>query len=581
MEELAKQIIQKIRVLPETDNRKKYERFIRTFFNCKSKDNHLLMLGVDDKTLIKEMLGCSAEAIIKEEADYFIRVIKGRDDCMTVSFRKLIKPLTFEEQEQIKSLFKFYGNENNVDLDISFANNRIPDLVIKKGFPTCLESPHAVIRILSGKQLISEVIITTSLNNSNSLHASINDLSIITNNNKLLVDNKVEADQESNFWNVAQDEYGDICQFNFVVLNNIDDHLMRVFTDLFKIYQSEFTISEESRNILKRIFFISDSKYYVSRFANYLPSNLYKDINELVDEHKTISLYVFVLEYMQFNKSKSDYSISDITSVYKDYIEQLESLFKNELSVMLDIIKCFPEKYDTLDKAYKHCIALIQNKKLEERDLYFKAIEAFTQKAIPFAEEYSPKSLQHIVSLKDNIEKEKSIYLKEEKILLLTSYSINKKEFKAYLTKAEKELEKIWTHITTSLNIAACELSLDTLSKKLAQAQTFITNVMKNNYTPVQAHISLLSLKKSIFDSTIKIRIKSLTDLCINTCCISSLLDNSTANNLLQLAEEITSDFEAALMIEIKEAKDYLQQCDIQIDIQNLLFNKLRNLQLT
>lgn len=581
MEELAKQIIQKIRVLPETDNRKKYERFMRTFFNCKSKGNHLLMLGVDDKTLIKEMLGCSAEAIIKEEADYFIRIMKGRDDCMTVSFRKLIKPLTFEEQEQIKSLFTFYGNENNVDLDISFANNRIPDLIIKKGFPTCLESPHAVIRILSGKQLISEIIITTSLNNSNSLHASINDLSIITNNNKLLVDNKIEADQESNFWNVAQEEYGDICQFNFVTLNNVDDHLMRVFTDLFKIYQSVFNISEESRNILKRIFFISDSKYYVSRFANFLPSNLYKDINDIVDEHKTISLYVFVLEYMQFNKTKSDYSISDITSVYKDYIERLKSLFKNELSVMLNIIKCFPEKYDTLDKAYKHCIALIQNKKLEKRDLYFKAIEAFTQKAISFAEEYSPKSLQHIVNLKDSIEKEKSIYLKEEKILLLTSYSINKKEFKVYLTRTEKELEKIWTHITTSLSIAACELCLDTLSKKLTQAQTFIANTMKDNYTPVQAHISLLSLKKSIFDNTIKIRIKSLTDLCINTCCISSLLDNSTANNLLQLAEEITSDFEAALMIEIKEAKDYLQQCDIQIDIQNLLFNKLRNLQLT
>lgn len=580
MEELAKQVIQKIRILPETDGRTKYERFIRTFFNCKSKDNHLLMLGVDDKTLIKEMLGCSAEAIIKEEADYFIRVIKGRDDCMTVSFRKLIKPLTFEEQEQIKSLFKFYGNENNVDLDISFANNRIPDLVIKKGFPTCLESPHAVIRILSGKQLISEVIITTSLNNSNSLHASINDLSIITNNNKLLVDNKVEADQESNFWNLAKEEYGDICQFNFVTLNNVDDHLMRVFTDLFKIYQSEFNISEESRNILKRIFFISDSKYYVSRFANYLPSNLYKDINELVDEHKTISLYVFVLEYMQFNKTKSDYSISDITSVYKDYIDQLESLFKNELSVMLDIIKCFPEKYDTLDKAYKHCIALIQNKKLEERDLYFKAIEAFTQKAIPFAEEYSPKSLQHIVSLKDNIEKEKSIYLKEEKILLLTSYSINKKEFKAYLTKTEKELEKIWTHITTSLNIAACELGLDTLSKKLAQAQTFITNAMEDNYTPVQAHISLLSLKKSIFDSTIKTRIISLTDLCISKCCITSLLDNSTANHLQQLTEEITSDFETALKIETKGIKDFLLQHDIQVDIQSLLFKELRNLQL-
>lgn len=581
MEELAKQVIQKIRILPETDGRTKYERFIRTFFNCKSNGNHMLMLGVDDKTLIKEMLGCSAEAIIKEEADYFIRIIKGRDDCMTVSFRKLIKPLTFEEQEQIKSLFTFYGNENNVDLDISFANNRIPDLVIKKGFPTCLESPNAIIRILSGKQLISEIIITTSLNNSNSLHASVNDLSIITNNNKLLVDNKVEAEQDSRFWNIAQAEYGDVCQFNFVVLNNVDDHLMRVFTDLFKIYQSEFAISDESRNILKRIFFISDTKYYISRFANYLPSNLYKDINELVDVHKTISLYVFVLEYMQFNKDKSDNSVYEVTSIYKDNIEQLESLFKNELSVMLDIIKSFPEKYDILGKEYKYCIDLIHNKKLEERELYFKALESFVKKAIPFAEEYSSKSLQHIVSLKDNIEKEKSEYLKEEKILLLTSYSINKKEFKAYLAKIEKELEDIWTQIATSLSIAVGEIGLDTLLKKIAQVQTSITQAMKDSYTPVQAHISLLSIKKSSFDITIKARIKSLTDLCINTCSISSLLDSSAANHLLNLIEEIASDFETALMIEINDAKNYIQQHDIQVDIQNLLFSELRKLQLT
>lgn len=580
MEELAKQIIQKIKILSETDNRKKYERFIRTFFNCKSQGNQILMLGVDDKTLIKEMLGCSAEAIIKEEADYFVRIIKGRDDCMTISFRKLIKPLTFEEQEQIKSLFTFYGNENNVDLDISFANNRIPDLVIKKGFPTCLESPHAVIRILSGKQLISEIIITTSLSNSNSLHASINDLSIITNNNKLLVENKVEADQESRFWNMFQTEHGDICLFNFVVLNNVDDHLMRVFSDLFKIYQSEFNIAEESRNILKRIFFISDSKYYASRFTDYLPTNLYKDINELVDEHKTISLYVFALEYLQFNRAKADNAISNTTSIYRDYIEQLESLFKNELSAMIDIVKCFPEKFDELEKVYKRCIDSIQNKKLEERDSYFNVLESFIQQAIPFAEEYSSKSLQLIVNLKDNIGKEKTLYLEEEKILLLTSYTVSKKEFKAYLAKIGKVLEEIWTHITTNISIAACEIGMDTLSKSLTQATISIDKAMEDNYTPVQAHISLLSIKKSMFDITIKARINRLTDLCINTCRISALSDNSIANNLLQLKEEITSDFETALAIEIKEAKNYLQQNDIQVKIQDLLFNELRKLQL-
>ena len=124
MEELVKQILQKTATLADMDSRMKYEHFIRTFFNCKASNNHLLLLGVDDRTLIQELLGCSAGAIIKEEADYFIRIMKGRDDYMTISFRTLSKELTFEEQEQIKTLFSFYGNEKSVSLDVAFANNR-------------------------------------------------------------------------------------------------------------------------------------------------------------------------------------------------------------------------------------------------------------------------------------------------------------------------------------------------------------------------------------------------------------------------------------------------------------------------
>lgn len=580
MEELAKEIIKKIKALPETANSTKQERFIRTFLNCKSSDNRMLMLGVDNKTLIMEMLGCSAEAIIKEDADYFIRIIKGRDDCMTISFRKLIKPLTFEEQEQIKSLFAFYGNENNVNLDISFQNNRIPDLVIKKGFPTCLESPHTVIRILSGKQLISNIFITTSLRNTNSLHASINDLSIITKNNKLLVDNKVEADQKNLFWDLAQNLFGDNCQFNFVILNNVDDHLMRIFTDLFRIYQSEFMISEESRNILKRIFFISDSRYYASRFSDYLPSDLYNDINELVDIHKTISLYVFVLEYMQFYKERAN-NISDVTSAYKSYIGQLESLFKKELITIINTIKCFPEKYNTLDNTYKLCIELIQNKKLETRNRYFEELESFIQNAITFADEYSSNSLQYIVDFKDQIDKDKLIYLEEERILLLKTYKMNNKEFKAYLANIEKCLENIWTKITYNLNIVACEIGLDTITKFFLQVQTNITKEMKDNYTPIQRHISLLSMRNSLLDITIKTKLKEIADLCINRCSISSLLNNSIVDHLLHITEGISSDFQTALTIEFKEAKEYEQQHNVQIEIQDLVFKELRKLQLS
>lgn len=60
MEALAKQILQKLTVLSQTDKKLKLESLVRTFFNCKSKNNRMLLLGVDNKTIIQELLGCSA-----------------------------------------------------------------------------------------------------------------------------------------------------------------------------------------------------------------------------------------------------------------------------------------------------------------------------------------------------------------------------------------------------------------------------------------------------------------------------------------------------------------------------------------
>lgn len=77
MEALAKQILQKLTVLSQTDKKLKLESLVRTFFNCKSKNNRMLLLGVDNKTIIQELLGCSADAIIKEDADYLSAFSKG------------------------------------------------------------------------------------------------------------------------------------------------------------------------------------------------------------------------------------------------------------------------------------------------------------------------------------------------------------------------------------------------------------------------------------------------------------------------------------------------------------------------
>lgn len=581
MEELVKQILQKTATLADMDSRMKYEHFIRTFFNCKASNNHLLLLGVDDRTLIQELLGCSAGAIIKEEADYFIRIMKGRDDYMTISFRTLSKELTFEEQEQIKTLFSFYGNEKSVSLDVAFANNRIPDLIIKRGFPTCLETPHPVIRILSGKQLISNIVITTSIRNSNSLHASVQDVSIITHSNKLLVDYKVEENQESRFWDSVQKEYGDVCQFNFVILNNIDDHLMRAFTDLFKLYQSMFSIKEENRNILKRIFFIGDSRYYVSRFTDYLPSNLYRDINELVDEHKTISLYVYFLEYLQQSLIRENIPLQNILTTYKNEVERLNNIFVNELSTTLETIKKFPEKYHQLDKIRQSFFQLSQNKKMEVREKYFDLLTSFGNEVLSFSEEYAPSYLPEVVTFREQMKQQRQIYLQEKTILLLKSYEKKDKEFRAFLVETESKLNQLWTNIKENLNIVACSLSLDTIKSGFTQTQSNLVTTVKNYYTPVQRQIAFLAIKKSILAIKIKTLLESIGNLYINGCTLQSLLDNHVINTLQRLKDEAATIFESASNVYIKEAEHYQQQCETQTEIQSLLFNELRKLQLT
>lgn len=444
-----------------------------------------------------------------------------------------------------------------------------------------MENPHTAIRILSGKQLISNITITTSLHCDNSLHASVHDLLIITHNNKLLVDCKVEADQESLFWNRICTEIGDICLFNFVILNNVDDHLMRAFTDLFKIYLSYYEIKNESRNILKRIFFIGDPKYYVSRFSDYLPNNLYMDINELTDEQKTITLYIFFLEYLRIDETRNNNSIQEVLLTYKNNLGQLKTIFESELKATLDVIKKFPEKYHQLEGLLNKFLSLLPNKKLETREKYFEPLTVFAKELLPFAEEYVPDYLQKVVDIKEYIEKQKQEYLQEKTILLIKSYIKKDKEFKAVLFELKNKLEQMWSGMKENLYIVAFNLSLETLEKSFMQTQSNLTQMTNQNYNPIQKQIMLLASQKSIWEHTIKEKLSNIKTICKNSYDIEALLNNYTEKSLIQEEEDIKNIFESSAIVSIKETELYLQLCNIQFEIQNLLYNELRKLQLS
>ena len=170
--------------------------------------------------------------------------------------------------------------------------------------------------------------------------------------------------------------------------------------------------------------------------------------------------------------------------------------------------------------------------------------------------------------------------MQEKSLLMLKSYVKKDKEFKTLLTEIEHKINQIWTSLKENLNIVACNLSIDTIENNFKQAQSNLIKVISSNYTPVQQQIDLLGTKRNFLEVQIKEKLGCITHLCTNECDVQSLLDNRCANKLNRLMEEIAAIFETASDVYIKEAEYYQQQLSIKTEIQRMLFNELRKLQL-
>ena len=464
MKQFANELCQVFQGMTDNDKKKASEEFVHLFFNRRDCGNRAMMLGVSDSSFIRDILTTSAIELINDDKNYLIRIKRAKrenDEKIVFSFNEFETDITFEEQEQIKALFGYYEQTDNVNLDSGFHNHRLPSLVIHDNINGFLDNLHENITLLSGKHRFSSVTIWTSNPGSGDLLSSIDDLFIIPCSYLLLTKDSatlLEEDKEHephSFWNkFAKKELDNLYLFNFIILNNINDHLFRIFSDIYSLYKEHFHIASGNINLLRRVFFVPckndmgesrvDEKLTEEDKAIF--GSLSLDIWEIETTWKDIELYSGFLKIISlYNTNSFMESLSKYEESLNGNFMKLDKSIKNALEFVKTDLGTIPEKNSTIVDGIKQ-LREIQSAKKPNRRISFDTLLSLYDILISFAEKYSPANYKQIVENKENCLSHKVKFTNEKKGLLGISYVEGDKDFGQYLEKEIEVIENLWRH---------------------------------------------------------------------------------------------------------------------------------------
>lgn len=455
MEEFSKLILEKLEPIENPQYQIGIEDFVRMFFNRKNKGNKALMLGVDDTTLIKDFMGVSGDEIIKNAADYLIhlkKVVRKDQERITFKFRHRSAKPSFEEQQIIKALFD--GCNERQNLEDAFNKGEILPLTIRKPVAELLSDLPSAVSKLAGEGWFKSITVSSSFEGNSGLHSSIDELYIITQSYlPLIKDVKAVADEESKtgkrgFWKTFGDEETNPDGFNFVILNNINDHLQRIFIDLYGLYKERYKIDESDSKILRRVFFVNDKKYtsetrssenYSVELVNEIQS-LRNDINDLQNDQRDAELYLCLLERLsKNNRLKELNALSDFAAESRAIGDSIKPSRARVFDDIRDALKQFPNDFRQADNAVDGLKSVVSDK--TERLKKCENSEKVFQSLIDFAEKYFAKEAQkEIVETKDVFANGREPYL-EKKLLV---YSKSNKEFDKYIKAFADKVLSWW-----------------------------------------------------------------------------------------------------------------------------------------
>ena len=340
--------------------------YVETFLSSKPKGNNVLLMGVDDKNILNEMLGRDVK-VIKEGVTYFIRIIHNdmNKRSVIVSFTLEGKVISSEDKNTIIALFSAYQNnpEDGWELRLrkSMENNSIPNLIIDSNkIDDFLDNPHRAFLALSGNGYIKDIEIHTPLKYENGIYASFKNVHIFTKNYQRLRSVTKEGwKPKEEFWSAFSDANMDVYKYNFVILNNADDHLMEAYVSLIKMYKEKFSLIGNHQEMYKRIFYLSNIEYYNSIRSNELPRGLNTDVNSVhTDEQDARICYsllekIFESENNDFEKTKVQYQgvldiLDNIGYDKKNMISKLNDYYIS-LKELNDKISEFRTDYENWD----------------------------------------------------------------------------------------------------------------------------------------------------------------------------------------------------------------------------------------
>lgn len=402
-----KEIYKRIEEMRNPVLKQSVQDYVNTFFNRKSSNNNVLILGVDDKTIMNEMLGRSVK-VIKEESQYFVRIIQEEDRPWQVilSFhsnnKKDISP---DGINNIVNLFTAYQNKRDdgwkLSLRKAIEKNSTPNLVIDKDkIDDFLDNPDVSFLKLSGNGFIKSVEIHTPLRCNNGIRQSFKNVHILTKRYYKLIESVGENWVPANFWKTLPDTNIDIYDYNFVILNNENDFLMKAYVTLMNMFEDHFSLKGANLEMIKRVFQLSNHRYYDSVRFKDLPEGLISEIDLLNNDEQDARVIYSLLDKI-YEAENVDFS--NIENQYEDLIEvlchktvesdnNLFSLLNNYFEDINRIRKCLAKfKYDYLDWNSADTI---------NRNKYIGYIRNIVEECRHLAKEYCPSLNKQI----DNID---------------------------------------------------------------------------------------------------------------------------------------------------------------------------------
>lgn len=462
MDQVLSNICDNIGALWDKGTRARVESVLKLFLNRRSKGNRMLLLGLKNKKYIIERIGRSGEEFIKDDASYIIKITKSNKDAICLSFNKCDNDITAERQSEIKDMFNYYGCQD-VDLDSYFANGEIPMLKIHQDLDWLIQNRHNCLRILMGEGLVGTMTIETNHKVNNGLISSVDEISIIPENCRLLTENSRNQSNgiHESFWEyISKNNIGinNYYMFNFVVLNSVNDHLIRCFVELQDHYRKHFSKSDEARvndaisKLIKRVFFISsDDLLNESRYEEKWHMDIKSfrnDIDSLENEICDAEAYSQILDIITCaGKEGKGLDAEDCRRRLGTVRNRLLE-FRNYLTESMPVIQKYSSEYNDLD----HSILSLEDKDIDERELMILYLSNCTEKLSDFAQHYSPNKVEDVTILLNDIKDFKPKAILKTGTLIKT-YNIKDKEYESWINEKIHLLKKILDDIKSDISI--------------------------------------------------------------------------------------------------------------------------------